>query len=317
MANMRFWFARSSEVSLHEQLITQVVFGVVSGELEPGSRLPSTREMARRFKIHANTVSAGYHQLEADGWVEQRRGSGVFVRSHAPATTAPASHASSSAQERSLDRLIGSFLRSARQLGASNSDLRTRLDRWLALQPPDHFLVVEPDEEMRHILLAEIAAAVPLEVRGCSLDDLRQPALQQGAIAVTVPSKSAEVRAALLPGAELVTLKIRSVPSSLASYLPIPPAVLIGVASRWERFLNSTQTMLTAAGIHPDSLLLRDARQPDWTHGLPATIAVVCDLLTARDLPPGCRAIPFALIAEESIDELKRLGRLLTEPVSY
>jgi GntR family transcriptional regulator len=312
MADMRFWFARSSEVSLHEQLVTQVVFGVVSGELEPGSRLPSTREMARRFKIHPNTVSAGYQQLEADGWVEQRRGSGVFVRSHTPASTGTAGH--TSAQDRSLDRLIGAFLRSARQLGVSNSDLRLRLDRWLALQPPDHFLVVEPDEEMRRILIAEIAAAVPLEVRGCSLEELRQPALQQGALAVTVPSKSAEVRAALLLGADLVTLKIRSVPSSLASYLPIPPAVLIGVASRWERFLNSTQTMLTAAGIHPVSLLLRDARQPYWTHGLQATIAVVCDLLTARDLPPGCRVIPFALIAEESLDELKRLTRLLTEP---
>jgi GntR family transcriptional regulator len=312
MAAMRFWFARSSSVSLHEQLVTQVLFGIVSGELSPGSRLPSTREMARRFRIHPNTISSGYQQLEADGWVQMRPGSGVFVRDHQPAAAMPDANLHLDPRQ-CLDQLIGGFLRSARQLGVSNSELRARLDRWLSVQPPDHFLVVEPDEEMRRILMAEIAATVPQEVHGCSIDELRRPGQRQGAIAVAVPSKAVEVRAALPPEAELVTLKIRSVPSSLASYLPLPRSVLIGVASGWPRFLESAQTMLTAAGIHSDSLLLCSTHEPDWQRGLEQTIAVVTDPLTARSLPAGCRVIAFALIAEESLEELKRLSRLLTE----
>jgi hypothetical protein len=46
--------------------VAALVFGgqrgsyLLSGDLKPGERLPSTRELARRFSIHPNTVSAGY-----------------------------------------------------------------------------------------------------------------------------------------------------------------------------------------------------------------------------------------------------------------
>ena len=61
---MQFWFARGSEVSIREQLVTQVVLGILSDDLAPGQRLPSTRELARRFHLHPNTISAGYRELE-------------------------------------------------------------------------------------------------------------------------------------------------------------------------------------------------------------------------------------------------------------
>jgi len=61
---MQLWFNRASEVSIREQLVTQVILGILSGDLAPGQRLPSTRELARRFRLHPNTASAGYRQLE-------------------------------------------------------------------------------------------------------------------------------------------------------------------------------------------------------------------------------------------------------------
>src|ERR1700759_5727774 len=76
---MRLWFSANSEVPLYRQLVTQVQLAILSGELRPGDRLPSTRELARRFAIHPNTVSAGYRELEDDGWTELRHGSGVYV----------------------------------------------------------------------------------------------------------------------------------------------------------------------------------------------------------------------------------------------
>ena len=77
---MRLWLSRNSEVPLREQLTTQIKLGILSHDLRPGARLPSTRELARRYGIHANTVSAAYRELEARGWLELRRGSGVYVR---------------------------------------------------------------------------------------------------------------------------------------------------------------------------------------------------------------------------------------------
>src|SRR5947209_4933549 len=77
---MRFWLAKSSEVPLREQLEAQVILGIVSNDLKAGQRLPSTRELARRYKIHSNTVSAAYRRLSQNGWVQFRKGSGVYVR---------------------------------------------------------------------------------------------------------------------------------------------------------------------------------------------------------------------------------------------
>jgi hypothetical protein len=100
------------------------------------------------------------------------------------------------------------------------------------------------------------------------------------------------------PGTELLILQIRSVPASLAGYLPAPSGALVGVASRWQEFLKVARAVPTAAGFHPDSLVFRDARDPDWQRGLIETVAVVCDVLPAAELPSGVHAIPFALLSE-------------------
>ena len=115
---VRLWFAPSSEVPIYRQLVTQVVLAILSGDLKPGERLPSTRELARRFCLHPNTVSAGYRLLEKEGWTEQRRGSGVYVRANADAPSTP---------EQILDQHIAGFFRAVRELGL----LRRRFVRGL------------------------------------------------------------------------------------------------------------------------------------------------------------------------------------------
>ena len=77
---MRLWVSKSSEVPIRVQLEAQLTLGILSGDLKAGQRLPSTRELARRHKIHSNTVSAAYRQLAVKGWVDYLPGSGVFVR---------------------------------------------------------------------------------------------------------------------------------------------------------------------------------------------------------------------------------------------
>jgi DNA-binding transcriptional regulator YhcF (GntR family) len=77
---MRFWISHASEVPIREQLVPQVVLAILSEDVKPGTRLPSTRELARRFRIHANTASAAYKDLEKSGWLELRHGSGVYIQ---------------------------------------------------------------------------------------------------------------------------------------------------------------------------------------------------------------------------------------------
>ena len=303
---MQFWFARGSEVSIREQLVTQVVLGILSDDLRAGERLPSTRELARRFRLHPNTISAGYRQLHRDRWVEFRRGSGVYVR--------PSKPEAASSPEFALEQMIARLFRSARKLGVSLPALRSRLRRWMEFQPPDHFLLIEPEKELRRILAAETARRVSFPVRSCGIDDC--PKSMEGAIAVALPNRIPAVQQLLPPGAEVITLQLRSVPASLACYLPAPSKALVGVASRWPEFLKVARTVLNAAGFDPDSLVFRDASEPEWDRGLEQTAAVVCDLVTASELPAECRAIPFPLIAEASMAELYRCEQFISEPLT-
>ena len=295
---MQLWFAHGGEVSIREQLVTQVVLGILSDDLVSGQRLPSTRELARRFHLHPNTVSAGYRQLERERWVEFRHGSGVYVREAKPEVALSPALA--------LDQVVANLFRSARELGVPLADVRSRIRHWLDLQPPDHFLLIEPDEELRRIVLAEMQKAVTLPATSCDLlqDDLGEAT--HGAIGAALPSKVIAVRRALPPGVELLTLQVRSVPSTLAGWLPAPSSALIGIASRWDNFLQMARTFLIAAGFDSDALIFRDAKKPRWQRGLEHAAAVICDSVTASDLPGTTRVIPFQLLSESSLTELRR-----------
>jgi DNA-binding transcriptional regulator YhcF (GntR family) len=305
---MQLWFAHDSGVTLREQLVTQIILGILSDDLPAGQRLPSTRELARRFHLHPNTVSSGYRQLERERWVEFRHGSGVYVRGSKPQRGLSPAFA--------LEQLVADVFRAARKLEIPLAAVRARLRYWAELRLPDHFLLIEPDEELRGILTFEMRQAVTLPVESCGLEDARLLKRAENAIPVALAGKEKTVRAALPEGAELLTLQVRSVPASLADWLPAPAGVLLGVASRWPGFLKLARTILLAAGFDPDSLIFRDARKPNWRRGLKEAKAVVCDVATASDLPKAFLIVPFALVSETSLDELKRYEQFIAGPLT-
>lgn len=304
---MQLWFSRASAVTLREQLVTQIILGILSGDLPSGQRLPSTRELARRFRLHPNTVSAGYRQLQRDRWVEFRRGSGVYVRDARPEESLSSAFA--------LDQLMSNLFRSARSLNIPLARVRSRLHQWLKLQPPDHFLLIEPDEELRRILALELQSGVKLSVKSCSPQDLQLPHEIESAIPVALPNTAKLVRQRLPEGTDVVVLQVRSVPGSLAGWLPAPPGALVGIASRWPGFLKVARTVLIAAGFYSDGLVFRDARKPNWQRGLKETAAIICDSATAPGLPKNSRVVQFPLLSEASLAELQRYEDFIHNPL--
>ncbi|MDT7540353.1 MAG: GntR family transcriptional regulator [Acidobacteriota bacterium] len=295
---MRLWLSKNSEVALHEQLTTQIVLGVVSGDLKAGQRLPSTRELARRFKVHANTVSAAYRDLEDRGWLESRKGSGVYVR--AQALEAPVD------SEFALDQLISTFLRVARERGHTLGEIQQRVKQWLELQSPDHFLVIETDAELRAILSAEIKEATGFDVRGATPEEIERAGVPAGASPLALYGQAERVRAILPPDTNLIILRSRSVPLSLTGEERPAPDALITVASRWEDFLRWSRSILVAAGLDPAALNFRDAREEGWQRGINSSALVITDVLTANELPPNSPpARVFRVVADSSLAELR------------
>ena len=304
---MRLWLNRTGQVPLREQLITQIELSILGREILAGERLPSTRELARRFGIHANTASAAYKQLEEEGWIEFRRGSGVYVRAaKPPAAKTP---------EMAVDRLIGELAAKARRMGASDGLLRERMRQWLAAAPPHRWILIEPDPELAKIVREELVPALKLELVCCAFDDCKNPAALDGAMPLVLPSKAETVRALLPAGMELTTLAVHPVAPELDThlkrYMPLHGNDLIGIASRWKEFQRIAPMMLIAAGLRMENLLVRDANDAGWKRGLEATSGVVCDVALARELPKKCFALVFRLIAAGTIERLQAMESAL------
>ena len=62
---MDIFVNRRGGVPVRDQLVTQLELKILGGDLARGQRLPSVRALARRLKVHHNTVSAAYQDLLA------------------------------------------------------------------------------------------------------------------------------------------------------------------------------------------------------------------------------------------------------------
>lgn len=67
------------------QLVDQVRCFVVTGRLEPGDKMPSTREVSQALGINPMTVSKAYQRLRDEGVLESSRGSSMTVAPRRPA----------------------------------------------------------------------------------------------------------------------------------------------------------------------------------------------------------------------------------------
>jgi len=75
---------RSSQTALHRQLFQELRDKILSHELKPGTRLPSTRVLAQEMSLGRNTVIDAFNQLIAEGYVDSIVGSGTRVTSSLP-----------------------------------------------------------------------------------------------------------------------------------------------------------------------------------------------------------------------------------------
>ncbi len=72
-------------VPIYEQIVAQVIYGIASGAVEPGTLLDSVRKVAERLVVNPNTVARAFEELERRGVVTARRGRGMEVTAEAPA----------------------------------------------------------------------------------------------------------------------------------------------------------------------------------------------------------------------------------------
>jgi len=122
---MYFSIHPEGPVSIYEQIVAQVIYGVAAGTLEAGTFIPSVRELAQQLLVHPNTVARAFQELERAGVVTPRRGRGMEVTSDAP-----------KACQGLRDELVRSRIRQALREAAGSAlgadDIRKIVDEELA-----------------------------------------------------------------------------------------------------------------------------------------------------------------------------------------
>ena len=70
----------SSSLPIHMQLKHSILMNILSGKLEAGGKMPSIRSLAKILKVNPNTVAKVYYNLEEEGILGGKVGSGFTIR---------------------------------------------------------------------------------------------------------------------------------------------------------------------------------------------------------------------------------------------
>ena len=68
-----------TDLPIYTQLVDAIKFSIVSGELLPGARMSTVRDLALEAGVNPNTMQRALQQLEREGLVFSQRSSGRFV----------------------------------------------------------------------------------------------------------------------------------------------------------------------------------------------------------------------------------------------
>ena len=69
----------SDGAPIYQQIVDQIQYRILSGQLRGGDELPTIRGLAESLRVNPNTVARAYRELEHEGLVEKRRTTGTFV----------------------------------------------------------------------------------------------------------------------------------------------------------------------------------------------------------------------------------------------
>ena len=265
---------RRGGVPMREQIATQLQLKILGGELAHGQRLPSVRALARRLRVHHNTVSAAYQDLQGAGHVELKRGSGVFVRRAGP-TELP--------EARGLDEMIRLALRSALTLGHTGTEIRAAVERWLSAAPPERLVVVDPSREMGELLVHELRAGLERPASAITIEDVaRDPGLLKGTLVLVLPYYVEKLRQ-LAPSASVEEVTLEVSEADRKAIMSLPAGSIVLVVSHAPPVLPFASVFLRS--LRGDELLVETrplSATREWRRLAHAADLVIADALSAE-----------------------------------
>jgi len=273
---------QKSHVPVHVQLKEQIKHLILTGTFEVGSRLPSIRAMAGFLRVNRNTVARVMSDLEREGYVESRRGSGVYV------IEPPVDEEGLKRQE-----VLARVMDLAAAQGVPVEELGYALLARAGARPQEKtpILFVECTAPELDQFSADLEAQLPVEVERVLLEDL--PArISQGdtlpwRLAVTTFFHVHEVQEVMEPlGIETIALLAEANLKSLQRLTELPAGAPVAVVGWGRTCMENLSRSIEGAGLDHLNLvqLYVDEDPKEVRPTLEGARAVVCASITAKRL---------------------------------
>ena len=115
--------AFDDRMPIYRQIILQFSQAFVRGDIPPGGRIPSIREMSELLKVNANTMQRVYQEMERDGLITSKRGAGYFF-------TEESKVIGKTRRDLALGSL-GRFVEEMRALGCADGEILNELELFM------------------------------------------------------------------------------------------------------------------------------------------------------------------------------------------
>ena len=104
---------------IYLQVINELKKRMVKGELKPGEKMPSNRELAVLFKVNQNTAARIYREMESMGLCYTKRGIGTFVSEEDDMING--------LKKEMAEELVRNFMQEMEDLGFQKGDIIDRI----------------------------------------------------------------------------------------------------------------------------------------------------------------------------------------------
>ena len=257
-----------SHLPVHVQLEEQLKFLILNGDLAPGTKLPTTRQLAGFLRINRNTVLRAYQELAREGLIDCRQGRGCTVVEERPSDAAPPISAR-------LLEIVDSAIAQARELGVSADDFATTAyararQRW-AMQGQPTIVFVECDAQTAADFAHAIQQRLDVAAIPVVLKDLEHPTadteqhLRKAQAVATTFFHVEEVRRLLAQtnfDKKVVALTVKPHLEALVRVARIPRGTSVALVCVDERNAALMAKSLANAGISGLDVVLGGANEP-------------------------------------------------------
>ena len=310
----------NSHLPVHVQLKEQIRFLILSGDLTPETKLPTTRQLAGFLRINRNTVLKAYQELVQEGLIECRQGRGCIVKEQPAAVT--------QAVSAPLLKIIDRAIEEAGELGVSPEKFGTlayaRASQRRDVQVKRRLAFVECEARIATAFAQAIQEKLDVQVIPVVLRDLQQPTpdveehIREVRVVATTFFHIQEVRRLLAKAKkEVIGLGVKLPLDKLVQIAAIPAGTPVAmVCAMGDSALNMKRSLENSGIKNLDGRVCGVDDRQKLLETLQEVPVVIASDLVAEEVRPLLRPVQELIVLDYmAVDEggISLLQSVLTE----